>query len=77
MRFSGFGLWSASGESGVESGEKRLAERSRSATSRRRAADGSPPLLRQSANVARDERDFCGAEQAWSQGKGATSKPVE
>ena len=29
---SGFGLRSASGESGVESGEERLAERSRSAT---------------------------------------------
>ena len=49
--FSGFGLRSASGESGAEGREKRLAHRSRSATSRRRAADGSLPLLRQSANA--------------------------
>jgi hypothetical protein len=43
--FSGFGLRSASGESGAEGGEERLAHRSRSATPRRRAADGSPPLM--------------------------------
>lgn len=36
-----FGLWSASGESGAAGGEERLAHRSRSGTSRRRAADGS------------------------------------
>jgi len=42
---SGFGLRSASGESGAEGGEERLANRSRSATTRRRPADGSPPLI--------------------------------
>jgi len=41
----GFGLRSVSGESGAEGEDERLAHRSRSATSRRRAADGSPPLM--------------------------------
>jgi hypothetical protein len=53
-----FGLWSVSGESGAEGGEKCLANRSRSETARRRAADGSPPRLRSSANAVRDERGF-------------------
>jgi len=54
----GFGLWPVSGESGAEGGEKCLANRSRSETARRRAADGSPPRLRSSANAVRDERGF-------------------
>jgi hypothetical protein len=57
MRFSGFGLWSASGESGVESGEKRLAERSQSATSRCRAADGSRAIAIHTIN--QDEQTKC------------------
>jgi len=44
--FSGFGLRSVSGASCAEGGEKRIAKRSRSATSRRRATDGSTPQLR-------------------------------
>ena len=54
----GFGLRPTSGESGAEGGEQRLANRSRSETARRRAADGSPPRLRSSANAVRDERGF-------------------
>ena len=73
MRTSGFGLWSASGESGAEGGEQRLAERSRSATPppghRRKPAAccGNLPM------PARDERIFCEAEQARSQGE--TGRP--
>jgi hypothetical protein len=57
--WKGFGLRSASGESGAEGGEERFANRSRSETSRRRAADGSPPLLAANTNAARDERAVC------------------
>jgi hypothetical protein len=44
MRTPGFGLWSASGESGAAGGEQRLVERSRSATPPP-TTDGSPPLV--------------------------------
>ena len=47
----------------------RLANRSRSETSRRRAADGSPPHMRLCTMQARDERAVCGM---WSEGGGAT-----
>jgi len=73
MRTSGFGLWSAGGESGAEGGEQRLAECSRSATPppghRRKPAAccGNLPM------PARDERIFCEAEQARS--KGETGRP--
>jgi hypothetical protein len=42
----GFGLRSASGESEAEDRDERLANRGRSETARRRAADGSLPRLR-------------------------------
>ena len=70
---NGFGLRSASG--GSEAQAERRLERSRSATpppSRRRKPAADAANL-----IARDERVFCGAEQAWSQVKGATLKPVK
>ena len=42
---------------------------------RRRAADGSPPLLRPCTMQARDERAVCEAERASSRGDGATGSP--
>jgi hypothetical protein len=65
----GFGLRSASGESGAEGGEKRLAHRSRSATP---AAEPQTEARRHCGILrmpARDERGFCEAEQARSRGK--------
>jgi len=73
MRTSGFGLWSAGGESGAEGGEQRLAKRSRSATP---AAEPQTEARRHCGNSpmpARDERIFCEAEQARS--KGETGRP--
>jgi len=64
-----FGLRSVSGESGAEGGEQRLAKRSRSATP---AAEPQTEARRHCGNSpmpARDERIFCEAEQARSQGK--------
>ena len=75
--YFGFGLWSASGESGAESGEKRLAKRSRSATSRRRAADGSLPHSRHSGECPLvTSARICVVERAWSRGRtGPTGSP--
>jgi len=53
---SGFGLRSASGESGVESGEKRLANRSRSATSAAEAQTEARRFCGSLRMPARDER---------------------
>jgi len=63
--FSGFGLWSVSGESGAESGEERLANRSRSATP---AAEPQTEAHRSWRMPARDERAICGVEGASSRG---------
>lgn len=65
----GFGLRSASGESGAKGGEARIANRSRSATpaaapqTEARRACGTQPMQ------ACDERAICGM---WSEGSGAT-----
>jgi len=54
--------------------ERRLERRSATPlpSRRRKAAADAANLI-----VARDERSFCGAEQTWSRGKGATVKSVE
>ena len=44
---------------------------------RRRAADGSPPLLRPNSIPARDERAVCGVERASSRGIRGDGQPVE
>ena len=44
---------------------------------RRRAADGSPPLLRPCTMQARDERAVCEAERASSRGGRGDGQPVE
>ena len=70
-----FGLRSASGQSGAESGEKRIAERSRSATS---AAEPQTEAAAPAAhrNSARDERAICVVERAWSRGgQGRPNRP--
>jgi hypothetical protein len=72
----GFGLRSASGESGAEDGEERLANRSRSATP---AAEPQTEARRSCGNLlmsARDERSFCDANRRGRRENGATGKPV-
>ena len=44
---------------------------------RRRAADGSPPLLRPCTMQARDERAVCEAERASSRGGRGDGQPVQ
>src|SRR5258705_3436453 len=68
FRSSGFGLRSASGESGAEGGEERIAERSRSATP---AAEPLTEARRKCGVLevsARDERAIYGVQQASSRG---------
>ncbi|MGI8966669.1 MAG: hypothetical protein ACR2H1_11350 [Limisphaerales bacterium] len=76
-RLPGFGLRSASGESGAESGEKSLAERSRSAT----PAAGPQTEARRSCGLCtmqtRDERVVCEVERASSRGGRGDGQPVE
>jgi hypothetical protein len=64
----GFGLRSGSGESGAESAEERIAERSRSAT----PAAGPQTEARRRCGIsrmlARDERAVCKVERVWSRG---------
>ncbi|MCI0747273.1 MAG: hypothetical protein L0Y58_17855 [Verrucomicrobia subdivision 3 bacterium] len=57
---------SVSGGSGAEAGMERGMKPKRNA--RRRAADGSPPLLRPCTMEARDERAVCEVEWTWSRG---------
>lgn len=64
----GFGLRSASGDSGAEGGEERLAEQSRSGTP---AAEPQTEARRYCGHLpmeARDERADFEAERAWSGG---------
>jgi hypothetical protein len=63
---SGFGLRSASGDSGAEGGEERLAEHSRSGTP---TAEPQPEAHRSCGHLpmeARDERAGFEVERAWS-----------
>lgn len=71
-----FGLRSVSGESGAKDGEKRLAKRSRSATARRRAADGSVPQSWHSGECPLvTSARICEVERASSKGNRATGSP--
>jgi len=56
IRRSGFGLRPASGESGAEERREASSESQPERNARRRAADGSQPLLRPCIIQARDER---------------------
>jgi hypothetical protein len=69
--FNGFGLRSASGESGVESGVERLAERSRSATPATEPQTEARCTCGNLANAARDEGVLCAAERARLGGQGS------
>ena len=73
----GFGLRSASGESGAESGEERLAERSQSATPAAEPQTEARRSLRPCTMQARDERAVCGVERASSRGRRGDGQPVE
>ena len=61
-------MWSAGGETAGTKPER---------NARRRAADGSPPLMRHPANVARDERAVCGVERAATKGRRGDAQTVE
>lgn len=73
------GLRSAVGEreSEVEGGEKRLAERSQSATPAAEPQTEARRACGNSANATRDERAICGVERAWSRGRQGRPAPVE
>ena len=68
--YADFWLRSVVGERGKWSGggEERLSESQTERNDRRRATDGSPPLMRHSVDTARDERAVCGVERASSRG---------
>ena len=73
---SGFGLWSESGESGAEGGEKRIVKRSRRATpaaNRRRK----PAAAAANAIAARDERVDLRSGTGVVEGQQGDGQPVE
>ena len=74
---SGFGLWSESGESGAEGGEKRIVKRSRSATP---AAEPQTEARRSCGRCtmqARDERADLRSGTGVVEGQQGDGQPVE